>query len=96
MWWGGLANVIGGIGVVYLVGIPVQAAVTGTSVGVATVTSLVFLPGDALKVAIATAVASAVHRGYPGITPRKGETKASGSARGDLHGRLGAGAVTVV
>jgi biotin transport system substrate-specific component len=75
MWWGGLANVIGGIGVVYLVGIPVQAAVTGTSVWVAAVSSLVFLPGDAIKVVIATAVASAVHRGYTGITPRNGATK---------------------
>jgi biotin transport system substrate-specific component len=69
MWWGALANVVGGIGVVYLVGIPVQAAVTHTSVWVAAVASLVFLPGDALKVVISTAVASAVHRGYPGITP---------------------------
>ena len=72
MWWGGLANVLGGIGVVYLVGVPVQAAVTGTSVWVAAVASLVFLPGDAIKVVIATAVASAVHRGYPGITASSG------------------------
>jgi biotin transport system substrate-specific component len=72
IWWGALANVAGGIGAVYLVGIPVQAAVTGTSVWVAATTSLVFLPGDALKVVIATAVASAVHRGYPGITERIG------------------------
>lgn len=68
LWWGGLANVIGGIGAVYLVGVPVQAAITGTSVGVAAVSSLAFVPGDAIKVVIATAVASAVHRGYPGIT----------------------------
>lgn len=68
LWWGGLANVLGGIGVVYLVGIPVLAAVTSTSVWVAATSSLVFLPGDAIKVVIATAVASAVHRGYPGIT----------------------------
>jgi biotin transport system substrate-specific component len=72
MLWGGLANVLGGIAVVYMVGIPVQAAVTGTSVLVAAATSLVFLPGDAIKVVIATAVASAVHRGYPGITAPSG------------------------
>src|ERR1019366_3368547 len=65
MWWGGLANVLGGIGAVYLVGIPVQAAATGTSVLVATGASMAFLPGDVIKVVIATAVASAVHRGYP-------------------------------
>ena len=72
LWWGALANVLGGIGVVYLIGIPVQAAVTGTSLWVAAVSALAFLPGDALKVVIATAVASAVHRGYPGITPGRG------------------------
>src|ERR1035437_3620989 len=75
MWWGALANVIGGIGVVYLVGVPAQAAVTHTSVWVAAVASLVFLPGDALKVVIATAVASAVHRGYPGITAPNGPSE---------------------
>src|SRR5664280_3109773 len=73
-WWGALANVIGGIAVVYLVGIPVQAAVTHTSVWVAAVASLVFLPGDGLKVVIATAVAWGVHRGYPGITSGSGAT----------------------
>ncbi|MEP7194855.1 MAG: biotin transporter BioY [Actinomycetota bacterium] len=75
LWWGGLANVLGGIGVVYLVGVPVQAAITHTSVWVAAVSSLAFLPGDALKVVIATVVASAVHRGYPGITPGSGLTR---------------------
>lgn len=69
LWWGGLANVVGGIGAVYLIGIPVQAAVLGTSGLVATaISSALFLPGDLIKVVIATAVASAVHRGYPGIT----------------------------
>jgi biotin transport system substrate-specific component len=72
LWWGGLSNVLGGIGAVYLVGIPVQAAMLGTSGLVATATSAaVFLPGDVVKVVIATAVASAVHRGYPGITEAK-------------------------
>jgi len=33
---------------------------------------LVFLPGDAIKAVIATVVASAVHRGYPGITASGG------------------------
>ena len=69
LWWGALSNVLGGIGAVYLVGIPVQAAVLGTSGLVATATSaVVFLPGDVVKVVIATVVASAVHRGYPRIT----------------------------
>lgn len=70
--WGFLANVVGGIGVVYLVGVPVQAAVTGTSGLVATaVASVVFLPGDLLKALVATTVAAGVHRGYPAVTPRR-------------------------
>jgi biotin transport system substrate-specific component len=70
--WGLLANVVGGIAAVYLVGIPVQAAVTGTSGLVATaVAALVFLPGDVLKALVATSVAAGVHRGYPQVTPQR-------------------------
>lgn len=75
MWWGALANAVGGIGAVYLVGIPLQAAVTHTSLWVAAVGSLWFVAGDALKVVIATVVASAVHRSYPGITAGSGAVR---------------------
>ena len=75
LWWGGLSNAIGGIGVVYLFGIPGMAIVLHTSLLTATSTSLMFLPGDAIKVVIATAVASAVHRGSPGITGGRGSSK---------------------
>ena len=70
--WGIAANVIGGIGVVYLVGIPVQAAVTGTSGVLATaVAATMFLPGDLIKVLVAASVAAGVHRGYPAVTPQR-------------------------
>jgi biotin transport system substrate-specific component len=70
--WGFAANVVGGIGVVYLFGIPLQAAITGTSGLVATaVASLVFLPGDLVKALVATSVAAGVHRGYPSVTPQR-------------------------
>ncbi|MFP5333773.1 MAG: biotin transporter BioY [Actinomycetes bacterium] len=70
--WGFLANVVGGIGAVYLVGIPVQAFVTGTSNLVAVaVASAVFLPGDLVKALVATTVAAGVHRGYPAVTPQR-------------------------
>lgn len=66
VWWGVLANVVGGIGVVYLVGIPVQAAVLGTSSVLATaLASVIYLPGDAIKVIVATVVAAGVHKGLP-------------------------------
>jgi biotin transport system substrate-specific component len=75
MWWGGVSNAVGGIGVVYLFGIPGMAIVMHTSLLVAATTSLMFLPGDAIKVVIATAVASAVHRANPGITPGSGSAR---------------------
>lgn len=68
--WGGLANLAGGIGAVYLVGVPVQTAVLHTP----WLAAAVFIPGDLVKVALATAVASAVHRGYPGITAGSGRS----------------------
>jgi biotin transport system substrate-specific component len=75
LWWGGLANVVGGIGAVYLLGIPVLAAVTHTSLLVAATGSLTFVPGDLTKVVVATVVASAVHRATPGITSGRGPAK---------------------
>ncbi|HEY8458200.1 MAG TPA: biotin transporter BioY [Actinopolymorphaceae bacterium] len=63
--YGFIANLVGGIGVVYAIGIPVQAARTGTSVAVAAVAAAVFLPGDLIKSAVATVIASRVHAGYP-------------------------------
>lgn len=72
VWWGVLANAVGGIGVVYLIGIPAQAAVLGTSSVVATaVAAAIYLPGDAVKVIVATVVAAGVHKGYP-VPPAAG------------------------
>jgi biotin transport system substrate-specific component len=73
VWWGFTANVVGGIGVIYAIGIPVQAAVLGTKTVVATaIAAGVYLPGDIAKVIIATFVAAAVHRGYPTVLPSRG------------------------
>ena len=71
-WWGLLANVVGGIGVVYLLGIPVQAAVLGTSSVIATaVAAVIYLPGDITKAIIAVVVTAGVHRGYPAVLPTR-------------------------
>jgi len=60
--------VVGGIGVVYAIGVPVLQAVTGISWGTALLTgAVVFLPGDAVKAIVATVVAAGVHRGYPAV-----------------------------
>ncbi|MFE6967576.1 biotin transporter BioY [Agromyces sp. NPDC057679] len=66
-----LWTALGGIVAIYLVGVPVFAAITGTPLGVAIVGSTVFLPGDVLKVVVTVLVAKGVHRAWPGlIEPR--------------------------
>ena len=61
------ATALGGIVAIYLVGVPVFAAITGTPLGVAIVGSAVFLPGDILKVVVTVLVAKGVHRAWPGL-----------------------------
>lgn len=69
LWWGALANLLGGVGVVYLVGIPVQAIVMKISLAEAALASLAFLPGDLVKVAVATVVGAGVLRALPDLAP---------------------------
>jgi len=66
------ATALGGIVAVYLVGVPVFAAITGTPLDVSFVGSAVFLPGDLAKVVVTVLVAKGVHRAWPGlITPQR-------------------------
>lgn len=58
-------NVIGGIVIIYALGIPVLALVAGLPLIKAASLSAAFLPGDILKAALAAAVAMFVKRGYP-------------------------------
>ena len=59
-----VAAVVGGIGVVYLFGIPVLAVVAGIGLPKALIGSAVFLPGDLLKAVGATVLATTVLRGW--------------------------------
>ncbi|MBU6245350.1 MAG: biotin transporter BioY [Actinomycetales bacterium] len=69
-WWTAVSILIGGIGVVYLLGVPVLAMVTKTDGLMATAAAAaVYLPGDLVKVVIATTVAVGVHRAYPDLLP---------------------------
>lgn len=80
-WWRtGLAVVIGGIAVVYLCGIPVQALVLGIDLPAAALSSVVFLPGDLLKAVAATLLTLAVHRAYPAAFGHDRAAVASASA----------------
>ncbi|HVN12348.1 MAG TPA: biotin transporter BioY [Kineosporiaceae bacterium] len=60
-----VAAVVGGIAVVYAIGIPVLAFRTHVSLAHAFTASMVFVPGDLIKAAIAAVIARGVERGYP-------------------------------
>jgi biotin transport system substrate-specific component len=78
--WGVVANVIGGILVLYAFGIAGIALVAGTSVESAAVGSLIYLPGDLVKVVVAALVARGVHAAYPGLLGRPRARRAEPTA----------------
>jgi biotin transport system substrate-specific component len=65
--WGIVANIVGGIVVLYAAGIAGIAALAGISVGAATVSTWIFIPGDLVKAVLAALVARGVHAAYPGL-----------------------------
>jgi biotin transport system substrate-specific component len=69
--WGVVANVVGGIVVLYAAGIVGIAAVAGISVQAAAKSTWVFLPGDLVKAVVAAVVARGVHAAYPGLLGRR-------------------------
>ncbi len=77
--WGFVANVLGGIGALYPIGILGMMALGDLSVTEAAAVSGVFIPGDLVKAAVAAVVAAGVHRGYPGLLEEKesGDREAS-------------------
>lgn len=60
-------NFIGGVGVLYAIGVPWLSLLAGSEAALA---SIAFLPGDAIKTVIAALVAVTVKRTYPLITLR--------------------------
>ncbi|WP_104481257.1 biotin transporter BioY [Actinokineospora auranticolor] len=66
-----LCNAVGGALVLYAIGIPWMAVVGGLPLGRAFTGSVVFLPGDAAKVVVASLAAVAVRRAYPLVEPRE-------------------------
>jgi biotin transport system substrate-specific component len=65
--WGLVANIVGGIVVLYAAGIVGIAAVTGISVWAAAVSTWIFIPGDLVKAVLAALIARGVHAAYPGL-----------------------------
>lgn len=69
--WPGLAaTVVGGIVVVYAVGVPVQAARVGSGLLAVAQAATQYLPGDLIKAVVTALVARQVHRAYPGLVGR--------------------------
>jgi len=60
-------NIIGGILVVYAMGITYLSFITDTPWIGAAITALAFIPGDLVKVVITAFIAKSVHRAYPVI-----------------------------
>jgi biotin transport system substrate-specific component len=58
-------NVLGGIGVIYAVGIPWLAVSAKLSLGKAALGSLAFVPGDCVKATVAASVAVTLKRAWP-------------------------------
>jgi biotin transport system substrate-specific component len=65
------ATLLGGIVVVYAIGVPVTAINLGLPLWAALVDSAKFLPGDLVKVVVTVLVAGQVHRAYPGLIPSR-------------------------
>ncbi|MCD2442562.1 biotin transporter BioY [Agromyces sp. SYSU K20354] len=61
------ATALGGIVAVYAIGVPWVAVATGIPFWASLTGSLVFLPGDILKVVVTVLVAKQVHRAWPGL-----------------------------
>ena len=60
-----IACLVGGIGVIYAIGIPVQAWVTHIALPQTALMSLVFIPGDILKAVLAATITMVLWRAYP-------------------------------
>jgi biotin transport system substrate-specific component len=62
-----LAAIVGGILVIYAVGVPWTSVVTGLPLTTSALGSLVFIPGDLIKAVVTALVAVTVHRSYRGL-----------------------------
>ncbi|KRC37895.1 biotin biosynthesis protein BioC [Oerskovia sp. Root22] len=72
------ASVVGGMLVMYALGIPLQALVTGFPLQTVATGSLMYLPGDVLKAVIAASVTVGVVRAYPAASPLRRTERVSG------------------
>lgn len=70
LWLGIIINIVGGIVVVYAIGVPVQTMRVHSGVLAVIQGAGSFLPGDLVKAVITAMVAHQVHRALPGLIGR--------------------------
>ncbi len=80
LWWGVLANIIGGIIVMYVFGLGGIMIVGGLTLPAALAATAVFIPGDIVKAVLAALIAKPVHSAYPGLLPQRARREASADA----------------
>lgn len=68
---GVMANILGGVLALNLIGIVGMALVLDISLVKATTLAAVFMPGDVVKAVITAFVAAGVHAAYPGLIPAR-------------------------
>jgi biotin transport system substrate-specific component len=77
-WWRVVVGaVVGGIGVIYALGIPVLALVLALPLAQAAAGSAIFLPGDLIKVTLTVLIVLALGRAYPAAFGRHSVTAPS-------------------
>jgi biotin transport system substrate-specific component len=65
--WALVANLVGGVVVIYAIGVPFTSLYADVPLWTSFTGSLAFIPGDVVKAVAASVVAVAVHRAYPVI-----------------------------
>ena len=81
-WWRTLLACLAGEVGIYLLGIPWTAIATGQTLAETLVSALVFVPGDALKIALVVAVVQFLWRAYPAAFPDEMRARRVAGGRG--------------
>ena len=71
--FGVMANILGGVLALNVLGIIGMAIVADLGLVKATVAAAVFLPGDLVKAVLTAFIAAGVHAAYPGLIPARAE-----------------------
>lgn len=74
-WKTAIACVMGGMVLPYACGIPITALVLNQHISTAAISAIAFIPGDVVKVILATAIAAALWKAYPAAFPQQLRTK---------------------